>query len=106
VVGDGRPFIGCLVTLDPEAVDFWKQQHGRQAAEDVTNDPALVADIQLAVDEANKAVSRAGSIRRFRILDSDFTETNGYLTPSLRVRRSVVIKDFKAEIDSIYTQNP
>ncbi|HEY7016596.1 MAG TPA: long-chain fatty acid--CoA ligase [Streptosporangiaceae bacterium] len=104
VVGDGRPYVACLITLDPEVVEFWKQQHGRQADADVTGDPELIAEIQQAVDDANQAVSRAESIRRFRILDSDFTEGNGYLTPSLKVRRSLVTKDYAAEIDAIYAQ--
>ena len=64
--------------------------------------PELIAEIQAAVDEANKAVSRAESIRRFRVLPVDFTEQNGYLTPSLKVRRGVVAKDFAADIDALY----
>jgi long-chain acyl-CoA synthetase len=102
VVGDGRPYIACLITLDEEGLDFWRQQHGRPAGADLSNDPELIADIQLAVDDANKAVSRAESIRRFRILPSDFTEANGYLTPSLKVRRNVVTKDFADDIDALY----
>ncbi|HEY2688564.1 MAG TPA: AMP-dependent synthetase/ligase [Streptosporangiaceae bacterium] len=104
VVGDGRPYVACLITLDPEAVEFWKQQHGRPADADVTNDPELTAEIQQAVDDANQAVSRAESIRRFRILESDFTEGNGYLTPSLKVRRNLVTKDYAADIEKIYAQ--
>ena len=68
----------------------------------MSDDPELIAEIQLAVDDANKAVSRAESIRRFSILGTDFTEDNGYLTPSLKVRRHVVTKDFAAEIEAIY----
>ena len=105
VVGDGRPYVACLITLDPEALDFWKKQHGRPAdatPAQLSGDPELIAEIQLAVDDANKAVSRAESIRRFRILGTDFTEDNGYLTPSLKVRRHVVTKDFAAEIEAIY----
>jgi long-chain acyl-CoA synthetase len=106
VVGDGQPYIASLVTLEPEALDFWKQQHGRPAeatAADLKDDPELIAEIQTAVDDANRAVSRAESIRRFRILDSDFTEASGHLTPSLKVRRNVVAKDFSAEIDELYS---
>jgi len=106
VVGDGRPYIACLVTLDPEALDYWKRQHGKPASAtvaDLTGDPDLIAEIQGAVDEANKAVSRAESIRRFRVLDVDFTEETGHLTPSLKVRRAVVAKDFSAEIDVLYS---
>jgi long-chain acyl-CoA synthetase len=104
VVGDGRPYIAALITLDPEALESWKQQHGRPADADVTDDPELVAEIQRAVDEANEAVSRAESIRRFRILASDFTEENGYLTPSLKVRRNVVVRDCADDIEAIYAQ--
>jgi long-chain acyl-CoA synthetase len=102
VVGDGRPYVACLITLDEEGLEFWKKQHGRPADADLRDDPELIAEIQLAVDDANKAVSRAESIRRFRILGTDFTEANGYLTPSLKVRRNMVIKDFAAEIEAIY----
>jgi len=106
VVGDGRAYIACLVTLDPEALDYWKQQHGKPAsatAGDLADDPDLIAEIQGAVDAANKAVSRAESIRRFRVLDTDFTEESGHLTPSLKVRRAVVAKDFSADIDALYS---
>ncbi|MGD0686056.1 MAG: long-chain fatty acid--CoA ligase [Streptosporangiaceae bacterium] len=105
VVGDGRPFIACLVTLDTDALGFWNERHGRPASAgpaDLASDPELIAEIQEAVDDANKAVSRAESIRKFTILDSDFTEQNGRLTPSLKVRRSVVAKDFAAEIEALY----
>jgi long-chain acyl-CoA synthetase len=104
VIGDGRPYIASLITLDPEGLEFWKQQHGRPADADVRDDPELIADIQAAVDDANKAVSRAESIRRFRILDSDLTELNGYLTPSLKVRRNLVLKDYADEINAVYDQ--
>ena len=107
MVGDGRPYVACLITLDLEALDFWKKQHGRPAdatPAQLSDDPELIAEIQLAVDDANKAVSRAESIRRFRILGTDFTEGNGYLTPSLKVRRNVVIKDYGDEIDALYAQ--
>jgi long-chain acyl-CoA synthetase len=104
VVGDARPYIACLITLDEEGLDFWRQQHDRAADADLSDDPELLADIQLAVDDANKAVSRAESIRRFRILPSDFTEANGYLTPSLKVRRNVVTKDFADDIEALYNQ--
>ena len=105
VVGDGRPYVACLITLDPEALDFWKKQHGRPAdatPAQLSDDPELIAEIQLAVDDANEAVSRAESIRRFRILGTDFTEVNGYLTPSLKLRRNLVTKDFAAEIEAVY----
>jgi long-chain acyl-CoA synthetase len=106
VVGDGKPFIGVLVTLDPDALGPWCEQHGKPAgstAAALAGDPDVGQEIQAAVDEANQAVSQAESIRQFRILEVDFTEENGYLTPSLKVRRNVVAKDFAAEIEGIYT---
>jgi long-chain acyl-CoA synthetase len=106
VVGDGRPYIACLVTLDPEALAHWKQQHGKPAeatVADLAADPDLIAEIQAAVDDANQAVSRAESIRRFRVLTEDFTEDSGHLTPSLKVRRAAVAKDFAADIEALYS---
>jgi long-chain acyl-CoA synthetase len=106
VVGDGRPFVACLVTLDEEAIGPWQARHpslaGASLAE-LAEAPELIAEIQSAVDDANKAVSRAESIRKFTVLPVDFTEQNGYLTPSLKVRRGVVAKDFAADIDALYS---
>jgi long-chain acyl-CoA synthetase len=107
VVGDNRPFIACLITLDPEALEFWKQQHGKPAdasPADLADDPELIADLQAAVDDANKAVSRAESIRKFRVLSTDFTEASGHLTPSLKVKRGVVVKDFADDIELLYAR--
>jgi long-chain acyl-CoA synthetase len=106
VVGDGRPYVAGLITLDAEALGHWKERHGRSPATgpaDLADDPELIAEIQAAVDEANKAVSRAESVRRFRILGTDFTEQTGHLTPSLKVRRNVVTDDFAADIDALYS---
>jgi long-chain acyl-CoA synthetase len=105
VVGDQRPYAAALITLDPEALTPWKRTVGRpeQAGPaELRDDPDLLARLQTAVDEANKAVSRAESIRRFRILSIDLTEQNGYLTPTLKVKRALVHKDFAAEIDELY----
>jgi long-chain acyl-CoA synthetase len=106
VVGDGRPYVACLITLDPQALDAWKVRHSRPAGAtvaDLTRDPDLIAEIQTAVDQANKSVSRAEAIKRFRLLASDFTEQEGYLTPSLKVRRNVVTKDFADDIEALYS---
>jgi long-chain acyl-CoA synthetase len=105
VVGDGRPYVACLVTLDPEALESWKRQHGKPAgatARGLALDPELIAEIQLAVDDANQAVSRAESIRRFRILGTEFTEASGELTPTLKLRRTVVAREFAADIEALY----
>ena len=106
VVGDGRPYVAALVTIDEEALPHWKKQHGKAAdatLAELKDDPEFVADIQQAVDEANQAVSRAEAIKRFRILDTDFTEAGGQLTPSLKLRRSVVVKECAADIDALYS---
>ena len=106
VVGDGRPFIAALITLDPEALGPWKEKHGKPADATVASlrdDPDLVADVQAAVDDANQAVSRAESIRKFRILEGDFTQEAGQLTVKLGIRRSVLLKDFAADIDALYS---
>jgi long-chain acyl-CoA synthetase len=105
VVGDRKPFIAVLVTLDEEALPGWLAAHGKPADTGVRallEDPELLADIRAAVDEANKAVSRAEAIREFRILDHDWSEATGEITPSLKVKRSVVLKQHAAEIASIY----
>ena len=106
VVGDGKPFIAALITLDPEAFGPWKESHGKPAGATITSlrdDPDLVAAVQAAVDDANHAVSRAESIRKFRILDVDFTQEAGQLTVKLGIRRSVLLKDFAADIDALYS---
>jgi long-chain acyl-CoA synthetase len=106
VVGDGRPYVACLITLDPEAVRTWLVRRNRPAdtsLTDLTDDPDLIAELQAVVDHANEAVSRAESIRRFRVLATDFTEQAGYLTPSLKLRRSVVAKDFADQIEALYS---
>ena len=105
VVGDNKPFIGCLVTIDPESFPTWRDQAGKPAdagVADLVDDPDLRATIQAAVDDANKAVSAAEAIKSFRILPVDFTEEGGELTPTLKLKRAVVMKEFAGDIDSIY----
>ena len=106
VVGDRQPFVGALVTVDEDAWPGWLAAHGRPAGTTVAalrDDPELRAAIQEAVDDANQAVSRAESIREFRILPADFTVAGGELTPSLKVRRSEVLKRYADELAAIYT---
>lgn len=106
VVGDGRPFIGALITIDAEAFGPWKEQHGKPAAATIAGlkeDPDLVASVQEAVDDANKAVSRAESIRKFRILDTDFTQEGGHLSAKLGIKRGVLAKEFAGEIEALYS---
>ncbi|MFI6516624.1 AMP-dependent synthetase/ligase [Spirillospora sp. NPDC050679] len=106
VVGDGRKFISALITLDEEALAPWKEQHGKPAAmtvEELRRDPEVIAEIDAAVAEANKSVSHAEAIKKYEILGVDFSEEAGHMTPSLKVRRHVVIKDFADEIDALYS---
>jgi len=105
VVGDRRPYIAALITIDEEALATWKTKVGKDAAltlDQLRDDPDLLAEIGAAVEEANRVVSRAESIRRFRILDRDFTEAGGQLTPTLKLKRSVVLKEFAGEIEALY----
>jgi long-chain acyl-CoA synthetase len=106
VVGDGRPYIACLLTLDPQALASWLHRHRQPppaTTAGVAADPRLIAEIQHAVDEANKAVSRAESIRRFKILPVDFTEASGQLTPSDKICRDVIARDFADDIADLYS---
>jgi len=105
VVGDGQPFVAALVTIDPEALPGWRERNGKPAADgvaDLVDDAELRAEIAAAVEEANKAVSRAEQIREFRILRNDFTEEGGEMTPTLKVKRAVVAKIYAEEISGIY----
>jgi long-chain acyl-CoA synthetase len=104
VVGDGRPFVAALITLDEEFLPHWAEQHGRAggAVADLAADPELLAAVQRAVDEGNAAVSQAESVRKFRILPTQFTEESGHVTPSLKLKRNVVLADFAAEIEALY----
>ncbi len=107
VVGDQRPFIGALVTLDADAIPPWAAGHGKAASGSVASmaeDNDLRAEIQRAVDEANRAVSDAEGIKVFRILDRDFTEDAGELTPKNSIRRAVVLKTFASDVDAIYAR--
>ena len=104
VVGDQQPFIAALVTIDAEALPGWLERHGKPAGNGVPVDDAeLRAEVQQAVDEANRAVSRAEQIREFRILTVDFTEAGGEMTPTLKVKRQVVAKTYAGEIAAIYS---
>lgn len=107
VVGDARPFVAALVTLDADQLERWKRERGKDPAAgpaELATDPDLVATLQSAVDEANQAVSRAESVRAFRVLGTDFTEESGHLTPSLKLKRHVVTVDFAADIEAIYAR--
>jgi long-chain acyl-CoA synthetase len=106
VVGDNKPFIAALITIDPEMIKGWIATNKKDGASIATlrNDPDLIAVIQTAVDEANKAVSKAESIRKFTILSEDFTIAGGQLTAKLSVKRHVVAEQYASEIDALYTK--
>ncbi len=104
VVGDGQPYIAALVTIDTEAFPAWAKAHDKsQKLADLVDDPDLRAEVEAAVEEANKAVSKAESIRRFAILPVDWTEETGELTPSLKLKRNVVMRTFRDEVAALYS---
>ncbi|MBE9373145.1 long-chain fatty acid--CoA ligase [Saccharopolyspora sp. HNM0983] len=106
VVGDQKPFIGALVTLDPEFLPSWLANKGRDqntTAAALVDDPELRAEVQAAVDDANEAVSKAERIKQFRILPEDFTEATGEMTPSMKLKRNKVAENHSAEIEAIYS---
>jgi long-chain acyl-CoA synthetase len=104
VVGDQKPFIGALVTLDPEMYPTWAKNNGIDdvSLEQARTHEVVLAEIQRAVDDANRAVSKAESIRKFAVLEGDFTEENGYLTPSMKLKRNVVLKDYHEDVEALY----
>jgi long-chain acyl-CoA synthetase len=104
VVGDNKPFIAALITLDPDSIKPWAVANKKEGASiaELAKDPTLLAVIQTAVDETNKAVSRAESIRKFTVLPVDFTIAGGQLTAKLSVKRHVVAQEFAREIDALF----
>jgi long-chain acyl-CoA synthetase len=107
VVGDQRPFIGALITLDEEALPRWLESKGKPADTkigDLVDDADVKAEIDSAVADANKAVSQAEAIKKYKVLTTDFTEDNGMLTPSLKLKRNVVLKEFGDEVEALYAR--
>ncbi|AUI57580.1 long-chain fatty acid--CoA ligase [Amycolatopsis sp. BJA-103] len=105
VVGDQRPFIGALITIDEEYFPSWKSQHGKPSdatVSDLAGDAELRAEVQQAVDQANSAVSQAEAIKKFTILSKDFTEAGGEITPSLKLKRNIVNKNYATDIEALY----
>jgi long-chain acyl-CoA synthetase len=105
VVGDERPYIGALVTLDADALSEWRTEYGIPVGMpigDLVKDDRLREQIQAAVDYANEAVSQAEAIKRFEILETDFTEAGGELTPTLKLKRNVVMKEYASSVDALY----
>ncbi len=109
VVGDQKPFIGALITLDEEMLPVWLNNNGEDAQmsiADAAKHPKVIAEIQSAVDAANARVSRAESIRKFVVLDSELTEASGHLTPKLSIKRNVIMKDFADVVEGMYVSSP
>lgn len=107
VVGDGRPYVAALVSLDGEMLPGWAAARGLGDLDLKTarEHPAVQQALQEAIDAANTSVSRAESIRRFTVLDDDLTEAAGHLTPSMKLRRAAVTRDFADRIEALYTQS-
>jgi long-chain acyl-CoA synthetase len=106
VVGDGQKYVAALITIDADYFGYWKTTAGKSAdatVAELVEDADLLAEIQRAIDEGNEAVSKAESVRRFRVLDTEFNPENGYLTPSLKLKRNVIMKDFAREVDALYS---
>jgi len=109
VVGDQKPFISALVTLDPEMLPVWLNNNGEAGdmpIKDAARNPKVIAEVQRAIDLANSRVSRAESIRKFQILDTEFTEDSGHLTPKMSIKRQVIVKDFAPQIEALYAGAP
>lgn len=104
VIGDQRPFISALITLDAEMLPMWLKAHGLESMSvtEAAHNIEVLASLERAVAQANEHVSRAESIRKIKVLSTDFTEANGLLTPSLKVKRAVALERFASIIDDIY----
>jgi long-chain acyl-CoA synthetase len=105
VVGEGRPYIGCLISLDGEMLRDWLGRHDKNpdtAISDLTEDPDLLAELQAKVDEANRTVSKAEQIKQFRVMPVELSEDAGEITPSVKVKRHVVMEKYSSEINALY----
>ena len=108
VVGDGKPFVGLLLTLDDEVLERWKLDHHidkNTSIKDLSADPTLRAEIQDAINDVNSTVSHAERIKKFYILDSDLTEEDNELTPTMKVKRYVVAQRYADAIDQLYSRS-
>ena len=105
VVGDGRPFVAALVTLDPETLPQWLERKGIDQdipMGQLIGDQRVIDHIQSVIDRANQSVSRAESVREFRLLEKDFTIESGHLTPSLKIKRPTVMDDYADQVEALY----
>jgi long-chain acyl-CoA synthetase len=109
VVGEGKPFISALITLDSEMLPVWLGNNGEAAdmsLADAATNPKVLAEVQKAVDAANARVSRPESIRKFTVLATEFTEASGHLTPKMSIKRGPIMTDFTAEVEAMYEAQP
>lgn len=109
VVGDKRPFIAALISLDSEMLPIWLANNGadrNMTMAQAAKSPIVLAEIQKAIDRVNRHFSRAESIRKFVVIDRELTEESGHLTPSLKIKREAVLSDFAPEINEIYGSTP
>lgn len=106
VVGENRPFVAALITLDTEELGLWAKSQGlgELTLSQASEHPQVLAEVQGYVDEANRTVSKAESIRKFQILPTEFTETNGYLTSSLKLKRATVLENHTDQVEALYAR--
>src|SRR5690606_22487343 len=103
VVGDGKPFIAALITLDAEVIEEWAPAHGKSTdLATLATDETVRARVQEAVDEANAAVSTAESVRKFTILPVDWTEEGGHITPTMKLKRNAVMREFRDDVEALF----
>ena len=109
VIGDKRPFVAAIISLDPEMLPIWLANNGADKEMSLTQaakSPIVLAEIQKAIDRVNKNVSRAESIRKFVVVDQELSEESGHLTPSLKIKREAVLRDFAPAIAELYGSAP
>jgi long-chain acyl-CoA synthetase len=109
VIGDQKPFVAALISLDAEMLPIWLGNNGLDKGltlAQAAKEPKVLAEIQAAVDRVNKHFSRAESIRKFTVIGQDLSEESGHLTPSLKIKREVVLRDFAPAVEEIYQSGP
>ena len=105
VIGDNRPYIACLISLDADMLPLWLASHGEPtnlSIAEAAKNPKVYAEVQAAVDRVNQTVSQAEQIKKFVILDRELTEDSGHVTPSMKIKRNVVAADYADLIEGIY----
>ena len=109
VIGDNRPFISAIISLDGEMLPLWLANKGldkTMSMAQAAKQPEVLAEIQVAIDRVNKNVSKAESIRKFIVIDRELTEDSGHLTPSLKIKREAVMRDYLPLVDELYASVP